>query len=138
MRPSDLHLEITESAYADNMESIVSTVRQLRDKGFIIELDDFGSGYSSLNTLSAMSVDILKLDLKFVHSEIEKPEDNSILNDVITMAHRMHLRVVAEGVETAHQAERLRMIGCDYVQGYYFSAPLPIRDYESLLISQKE
>ena len=138
MRPSDLHLEITESAYADNMESIVSTVRQLREKGFIIELDDFGSGYSSLNTLSAMSVDILKLDLKFVHSEIEKPEDNSILNDVITMAHRMHLRVVAEGVETAHQAERLRMIGCDYVQGYYFSAPLPIRDYESLLTSQKE
>lgn len=138
IRPSDLHLEITESAYADNTEIIVSTVRQLREKGFIIELDDFGSGYSSLNTLSAMPVDILKLDLKFVHGEIEKPEENSILNDVITMAHRMHLRVVAEGVETANQAERLRMIGCDYVQGYYFSAPLPIRDYESLLLSQKE
>ena len=138
IRPSDLHLEITESAYADNMEVIVSTVSQLREKGFIIELDDFGSGYSSLNTLSAMPVDIVKLDLKFVHSEIEKPEEQSILNDVVTMAHRMHLRVVAEGVETAHQAERLRLIGCDYVQGYYFSAPLPIRDYESLLSSQKE
>ena len=137
IRPSDLHLEITESAYVDDTDIIVSTVRQLREKGFIIELDDFGSGYSSLNTLSAMSVDILKLDMKFIHNEIEKPEDQSILNDVITMAHRMHLRVVAEGVETAQQAEKLRMIGCDYVQGYFFSAPLPIRDYESLLLSQK-
>ena len=96
--PAYLHLEITESAYADNPGQIISTVEELRKMGFIIEMDDFGSGYSSLNMLSQMKLDILKLDMKFIQSEMAKPEYQSILNDIIRMAHRMNLSVVAEGV----------------------------------------
>lgn len=138
IRPSDLHLEITESAYAEDTDRIITTVRELREHGFIIEMDDFGSGYSSLNMLSAMSVDILKLDMKFIQSELQKPEENSILNDIVTMAHRMHLRVVAEGVETKEQETRLNHIGCDKAQGYYFARPMPVGEYEELIRNQKE
>ena len=131
--PAYLHLEITESAYAENPGQIISTVEELRKLGFIIEMDDFGSGYSSLNMLSQMTLDILKLDMKFIQSELSKPVEQSILNDVITMAHRMYLSVVAEGVETREQVERLRAVGCDYVQGYYFAKPMPATEFEELL-----
>lgn len=98
--PSCLHLEITESAYAENPVQIIDTVHQLRSHGFVIEMDDFGSGYSSLNMLTQMKVDILKLDMAFVQNEIAKPIDQTILSYIISMAHWMDLSVVAEGVET--------------------------------------
>ena len=131
--PSYLHLEITESAYAENPIQIISTMEQLRKLGFIIEMDDFGSGYSSLNMLSQMKMDILKLDMKFVQNEIEKPANQSILNDIISMAHRMYLSVVAEGVETSNQMKCLQAFGCDYVQGYFFAKPMPAMEFEELL-----
>ena len=134
--PGRLHLEITESAYAENPGQIISTVDQLRKLGFTMEMDDFGSGYSSLNMLSHMKLDILKLDMKFIQNEVAKPSNHSILNDIISMAHRLHLGVVAEGVETQEQLERLREFGCDYVQGYYFARPMPVTEYESLLKNQ--
>ena len=136
--PAYLHLEITESAYAENTGQIVSTVSQLRQLGFPIEMDDFGSGYSSLNILGQMKLDILKLDMKFVRNEITKPADQSILGDVIAMAHRMKLQVVAEGVETREQIERLMTVGCDFVQGYYFAAPMPVEKFEPLWLSQRK
>lgn len=134
--PVYLHLEITESAYAENPVQIINTVNQLRKLGFIIEMDDFGSGYSSLNMLNQMKMDILKLDMKFIQNEMEKPADQSILSYVINMSHGMGLSVVAEGVETREQLERLRDIGCDYVQGYYFAKPMPVTEYEELLKNQ--
>ena len=134
--PEHLHLEITESAYAENSAKILSTVAELRRQGFITEMDDFGSGYSSLNMLSQMKLDILKLDRKFIQSEIAKSPEESILNDVITMAHRMRLSVVAEGVETQNQVNRLRDVGCDYVQGYFFARPMPVEEFEKLLKEQ--
>ena len=130
--PSCLHLEITESAYTDNPDQIISTVEELRRLGFVIEMDDFGSGYSSLNMLSQMTLDILKLDMKFIQNELAKPAAQSILNDIISMAHRMSFRVVAEGVETKEQTERLQAVGCDYVQGYYFARPMPVKEFEAL------
>lgn len=130
--PAYLHLEITESAYAENPDKIISTVENLRSLGFIIEMDDFGSGYSSLNMLSRMNLDILKLDMKFVQSETAKPAEQSILNDIVTMAHRISLTVVAEGVETLDQVNRLKSIGCDCVQGYYFAKPMPTDEFEEL------
>ena len=130
--PACLHLEITESAYTENPDQIISTVEELHRRGFVIEMDDFGSGYSSLNMLSQMTLDILKLDMKFIQNELAKPVDQSILNDIISMAHRMRLRVVAEGVETKEQAERLQAVGCDYVQGYYFARPMPVKEFEAL------
>ena len=135
--PKYLHLEITESAYSDNPGQIVSAVEQLRALGFPVEMDDFGSGYSSFNMLSQMKLDILKLDMAFVRNEIAKPADQSILGDIIAMAHRMRLGVVAEGVETREQVNRLVSVGCDYVQGYYFAKPMPVKEFEPLWAAQR-
>lgn len=126
-------MEITESAYAENPTQIINTVEELRTLGFIIEMDDFGSGYSSLNMLSQMKLDILKLDMRFVQNETAKATDQSILSDIISMAHRMKLSVVAEGVENLEQINRLREMGCDYVQGYYIARPIPATEFEQLL-----
>ncbi len=133
IEPSSLHLEITESAYTECPDQIISTVEELRKRGFIIEMDDFGSGYSSLSLLSQLSIDILKLDMDFIRNELAKPVEQSILNDVINMAHRMHLNVVAEGVETSDQRKRLKVLGCDYAQGYFFAKPMPVAEFEGLL-----
>lgn len=130
---SCLHLEITESAYTENPEQIIATVGHLRELGFVIEMDDFGSGYSSLNMLNKMPLDILKLDMKFIQSETAKPAEQGILRFIMGLARWMCLSVVAEGVETREQLERLRQIGCDYVQGYYFAKPMPCREFETLL-----
>ena len=126
-------MEITESAYAENPTQIINTVEELRTLGFIIEMDDFGSGYSSLNMLSQMKLDVLKLDMRFVQNETAKATDQSILSDIISMAHRMKLSVVAEGVENLEQMNRLREMGCDYVQGYYIARPIPAAEFEQLL-----
>ena len=131
--PSRLHLEITESAYTENPKQIIDTVTTLRELGFMIEMDDFGSGYSSLNMLNDMPIDILKLDMKFIRSEMAKPKSQGILQFIINLARWMNLSVVAEGVETKAQLLRLTEIGCDYVQGYYFAKPMPCQEFEGLL-----
>lgn len=133
LSPSWLHLEITESAYTEDPNQIIETVGQLRKLGFIIEMDDFGSGYSSLNMLNRMPLDLLKLDIKFIQSETVKPINQEILRFIMELARWMNLRVVAEGVETREQLERLREIGCDYAQGYYFAKPMPCSEFETLL-----
>ena len=136
--PSCLHLEITESAYTETPEQIVRTVEELRKQGFIIEMDDFGSGYSSLNMFSQMSLDVLKLDMSFIRNELAKSVEQSILNDIINMAHRVRLNVVAEGVETQDQKNRLQIMGCDYAQGYYYAKPMAAEEFEVLLQKHKE
>ena len=128
--PKLLHLEITESAYVDNASRIVATLKQLRQLGFPIEMDDFGSGYSSLNMLGQLRLDILKLDMQFVRNETGKPQEQSILKDIVTMGHRLGLGIVAEGVETQAQVDRLKSVGCDYVQGYFFAKPMPLDAFE--------
>lgn len=135
--PSRLHLEITESAYTENPAQIIHTIGRLRELGFVIEMDDFGSGYSSLNMLNKMSIDILKLDMKFIQSETAKPVNQGILRFIMGLARWMNLGVVAEGVETREQLERLREIGCDYVQGYYFARPMPCGEFEALLRKER-
>ena len=133
LEPAQLHLELTESAYTENPGQILATVEKLRELGFIVELDDFGSGYSSLNMLNQMKLDILKLDMKFIQNETAKPAQQGILQFIITLARRLNLSVVAEGVETRAQLDRLREVGCDYVQGYYFAKPMPAAQFEELL-----
>ncbi len=135
--PSRLHLEITESAYTENPDQIIDTVSRLRKRGFIIEMDDFGSGYSSLNMLNKMPIDILKLDMEFIQSETAKPVNQGILQFIMGLAHWMNLSVVAEGVETREQLERLREIGCDYVQGYYFAKPMKAADFENIIKNEQ-
>lgn len=128
-----LHLEITESAYTDNPNQIILVVNKLRDIGFIIEMDDFGSGYSSLNMLAEMPVDILKLDMHFVQSETNKTSGKGILSFVISLAKWLNLAVVAEGVETSGQIAILRSMDCNYVQGFYYAKPMTKDDFETLL-----
>ena len=131
--PKYLHLEITESAYAEDPRQIIDTVDSLRSLGFIIEMDDFGSGYSSLNMISRMKMDILKLDMKFIQNDAATTSDQGILHFITGLARWMNLSVVAEGVETREQLLRLREIGCDYVQGYLFSRPMPVEEFETLM-----
>lgn len=133
IEPKYLHLEITESAYTENPGQIIETVNYLRKKGFVIEMDDFGSGYSSLNMLNQMPIDILKLDMKFIQSETAKSLEDGILRFIMELARWMHLSVVAEGVETKEQLERLIEVGCDYVQGYYFAKPMLCTEFEKLI-----
>lgn len=133
VNPAYVHLEVTESAYTNNPSQIIGTIDALRKLGFIIEMDDFGSGYSSLNMLSQMKLDVLKLDMQFVQNEMLKPSGQSILHDIITMAHRLNLNVVAEGVETRSQMKRLQAAKCDFIQGYFFAKPMPVAEYEALL-----
>ena len=136
VEPGQLHLEITESAYTENPGQILDTVARLRQQGFVIEMDDFGSGYSSLNMLNQMKLDILKLDMKFIQSETAKPAEQGILRFIVSLARWLNLSVVAEGVETREQLERLREIGCDFVQGYFFARPMPDAEFEALLKEQ--
>jgi EAL domain-containing protein (putative c-di-GMP-specific phosphodiesterase class I) len=128
-----LHLEITESAYTDQPEVIISAVTRLSEMGFVIEMDDFGTGYSSLNMLSELPIDVLKLDMKFVQSNTDTGSEKSIINFIIDLAKWMHLSVTAEGAETKEQVERLLAMDCDAVQGYYFSKPIPEADFIALL-----
>lgn len=133
LEPRHLHLEITESAYVENPDQMLEVVEQLKKAGFIIEMDDFGSGYSSLNMLAAMPIDILKLDMKFVQNYSEADNSRSILSFVIGLAKWMNLYVIAEGVETKEQLDLLRGMDCNLAQGYYFSKPLQERDFEEVL-----
>jgi len=132
-----LHLEITESAYTDNPDQIIVAVNKLRNLGFIIEMDDFGSGYSSLNMLAEMPVDVLKLDMHFIQSETSRTSGKGILSFVISLAKWLNLAVVAEGVETAEQISTLRSMECNYVQGFYFAKPMKQSDFDTLLKTSK-
>ena len=135
--PKFLHLEITESAYTEDPEQIVKIIYELRKREFMIEMDDFGSGYSSLNMLSEMPIDILKLDMTFVRNEMERTNGKGILSYIISLANWLNLKVVAEGVETKGQVTQLKQLGCSYVQGYYFSKPLDRDEFFSLLRKSK-
>lgn len=138
LTPDDILLEITESAYTGDSEQIISTVNSLRDCGFRIEMDDFGSGYSSLNMISALPIDVLKLDMQFVRNAFKEGSDTRMLEVIIDIAGYLAVPVVAEGVETEEQMTALRMIGCDLVQGYYFSKPVPAKEFEAFLQRRKE
>lgn len=132
-----LHLEITESAYTDNPQQIITAVGRLRTLGFVIEMDDFGSGYSSLNMLAEMPVDVLKLDIRFIQAETSKPSAKGILSFIISLAKWLNLAVVAEGVETKEQIAVLQSMDCTYVQGFYYAKPMPESAFEALLQTAK-
>lgn len=131
--PRDLLLEITESAYVSDSAQIVDRVKTLRDHGFFIEMDDFGSGYSSLNMISELPIDALKLDMMFVRTAFEKKNDTRMFSIVIDIADYLQVPVIAEGVETEEQYLELKKLGCSIIQGYYFSRPVPASEFEKLI-----
>ena len=120
----------------DKTDQLISSVENLRKKGFSVEIDDFGAGYSSLNTLKDMDVDKLKLDMKFLSDTNNFEKEKTIISAVIKMSHTLGLPVIAEGVETKEQAEMLMNFGCNEMQGYYFSKPIPAEEYEKLLFGE--
>lgn len=134
----ELLLEITESAYTGDADQIIQKVKQLRDHGFRIEMDDFGSGYSSLNMISALPIDALKLDMQFIRTAFKDRKDTRLLEAVIQLAQTLELPTIAEGVETAEQLMALKGMGCEIVQGYYFSRPLPAAEFERFAVEKKE
>ena len=129
----DLLLEITESAYTDNSQQIIDTVTALRDRGFKIEMDDFGSGYSSLNMLTSLPIDALKLDMKFIRNICVNEKDSALVEIMIRISDLLEVPIIAEGVETNEQADLLKGIGCEIIQGYYFSKPVPGEEFEKFI-----
>lgn len=131
--PESLKLELTESAVMDNAETAILMLKQIKETGVRISIDDFGTGYSSLSYLHRFPIDLLKVDRSFVSAMEENTENSEIVRTVIALAKALNLKVVAEGIESIHQFHQLRILGCEYGQGYLFSKPLPVAEIERLL-----
>lgn len=128
-----IDFELTESATYDNTEHMLSVLEELRSRGFKISMDDFGTGYSSLSLLTQMPIDTLKIDKSFVDNvatDKERKEDIIVLRHIITLAKELGFTCLAEGAESKNQVDRLRELGCEIIQGYYYSKPIPITEYE--------
>lgn len=128
--PKNLKLEITETALMTELNQQLNLLDKLRSYGFHIEIDDFGSGYSSLNMLKDIAVDVLKLDMGFLRKSTHEEKGRVIMNAIISLSKRLGLSVITEGVETAEQVDYLTEAGCDMFQGYYFAKPMPVTDFE--------
>ncbi len=137
LAPHNLRLEVTETTAMQNAAQTIETMARLRDMGVLIYMDDFGTGYSSLSQLQRMPLDALKIDREFVKEMNRDATSRSIVGSIIALAHTMNLRVIAEGVETVEQAERLADSGCDYLQGYHFGRPMPV-DQVTGFVEQRE
>ena len=133
LSPDLLKPEITESVYVSDVEIVRSTVAKLREKGFRVFMDDFGSGYSSLNMLSSLGVDVVKLDAHFLHLDQGDERGRQILEAVVNMTRRLSLPLVVEGVETEEHVRFLSTLGCRYVQGFHYYRPMPVKDFEALI-----
>jgi len=131
--PACLKLELTESAVMENAESVISMMREIRDLGIQLSIDDFGTGYSSLSYLHRFPINTLKVDRSFVSTMEDGSENGEIVRTVIALAKTLKLNVVAEGIETIHQLHQLRILGCEYGQGYLFSRPVPHDEAERLI-----
>ena len=133
MAPAYLGLEITEGTVMGDPNKAVAALRRLKDIGVSISLDDFGTGYSSLSYLKRFPIDVLKIDKSFVDDVTTNSTDAAIALSVISLAHNLNMRVIAEGVETREQVAFLTERGCDEMQGYYFSRPLDAEAFTALL-----
>lgn len=134
----ELLLEITESAYSDSAARLIEVVNALRQQGFKIEMDDFGSGYSSLNMLTTIPIDVLKMDMKFVRNMLNDKKSLKLCELVMDISRFLDVPVVAEGVEEKEQLDKLKSMGCQIIQGYYFSKPLPADQFEELIEKEAE
>ena len=126
-----LRLEITETALLVEPEKSDAVVSKLRAKGFLVEIDDFGKGYSSLSLLKNIQADVLKIDMSFLREIRDGERSRAILQSVIGMADSLGMDVITEGVETEQQLHALSEMGCSHFQGYYFSRPVPVEEFEA-------
>ena len=135
--PEYLHLELTESVFSDTENVILNAVNYLHKAGFTILMDDFGSGYSSLNMLKEAPVDEIKLDMRFLSAADPYGRAEEILHMIITMGNHMKLSIIAEGVETEQQKVMLQGFGCNKAQGYFYARPMREAEYTELLRKEK-
>lgn len=136
--PKLIEVEITESTYAEKLNEVNFVVQSLRNKGMHVSMDDFGSGYSSLNMLNDVNIDVLKIDMKFLNiNKKELGRGVGILEAVINMARMMGIKVIVEGVENMEQVDFLIRMGCEYAQGYFYYKPVTIEEFEELLIKER-
>ncbi len=133
LRYSLIRLEVTESAFSESTGKVIETVGRLIELGFIIEIDDFGSGYSSLNTLKDVPAQVLKLDMRFLTSTGDQHRGGNIISSIVRMASWLGMSVIAEGVENKAQADYLVSVGCDYIQGYLYAKPMPAKQFELVM-----
>jgi len=133
LEPRYLELELTESAVMTNPEESADILEQLSRMGVVVSVDDFGTGYSSMSYLRRFPIDKLKIDRGFIRELMTRADDASIVQAIISLAHSLHLKVIAEGVETPEQLLLLQEMGCDQYQGYHFSPPVPAAEFESLV-----
>ncbi|MGL4335559.1 MAG: bifunctional diguanylate cyclase/phosphodiesterase, partial [Turicibacter sp.] len=131
--PRLIELEITETIFQNDIEKIIETVKELREIGFSVSIDDFGSGYSSLNMLKDVEVNILKIDRNFLNRTEDSERGIVIIESIIKLARQLGMRVVTEGIETQIQADMLRELGCDFAQGYHYAKPMPIAEFDELI-----
>lgn len=131
--PKNLKIEVTETVLSRSKEQQNDTLSRLRAYGFIVEIDDFGSGYSSLNSLKDMETDVIKIDMGFLSQTDHVERSKMILNDIVHMIKNLHMGIVVEGVETQEQLDFVTSIGCDIIQGYYYSKPIPVNEFEQKL-----
>ena len=125
-----IELELTESAFFDDKNILTETVKQLKAYGFRVSMDDFGSGYSSLNSLKDIPLDVLKLDTGFFDGNNDSDRGEIIVREIIGLARKLDMTVVAEGIEKKEQVDFLAKLGCDMIQGYYFAKPMPVSEFE--------
>lgn len=138
IEPERLNIEITETTLMSDIPNLMSDLDRLRKAGFAIEIDDFGSGYSSLNTLKDIDADALKIDMGFLRETENVERSRVILNSIINMAKELGMPVITEGVETAEQVDALTGMGCDMFQGYYYSKPIKAEEFEDKYIKQNK
>jgi diguanylate cyclase (GGDEF)-like protein len=134
INPASLKLELTESAVMENAETAILMLKEIKKTGVQISIDDFGTGYSSLSYLHRFPIDLLKVDRSFVSAMEENTENGEIVRTVIALAKALNLKVVAEGIESIHQFHQLKILGCEFGQGYLFSKPLPVADIDRLIV----
>ena len=134
-RRSLIEIELTESAFFDDKKAIINTIKKLKEYGFAVSMDDFGSGYSSLNSLKDMPLDVLKLDAEFFRGDLEDERGEIVVSGAINLAKNLHMRTVAEGVEKRDQVEFLAKQGCDMIQGYIYDKPMPGNEFEKRMKS---
>ncbi len=132
--PQYLEIEVTESVFFEAQEMIVKKVEQLRDYGFKVSVDDFGSGYSSLSLIGVLPVDVVKLDKSFVKESLKSPRSGDLMKGLIRILNEIQLEIVCEGVETAEEEKMINEYGCDEVQGYLYDKPIPTDEFESKYI----
>ena len=130
-----IELELTESVFSDNTELMLKIMNKLHEVGFKLSIDDFGSGYSSLNILKDIPADVVKIDREFFNGTVNSAKGRAVISTVVDLAKNLNMEVISEGVETGEQVEFLQQIDCAMVQGYYFAKPMPMSAFEELWVN---